>query len=147
MMLQPQPRLRPAVEFLLEQVRELEGRLAQSRRSVLLLAAEMRHMRSAALILLYKAVADVACGRLDATEIQKLVTSFIVADPRPVDVVASALAAAKATIIAAYGRKRGQQRCHCTDGRHIAAWAVQAVEKGVKVSCVEGQLTDKDVEE
>jgi len=138
MMLQPQPRIKPAVEFLLEQVRELEGRLAQSRKSVLLLAAEMRHMRSAALILLHKAVADVACGRLDAKEIQKLVASFIVSNPRPVDVVASALAAARAVVIAAYGRKREQQRCHCSDGRHIAAWAVEAVEKGVKVSCVEG---------
>ncbi len=141
------PRLRPAVEFLLEQVRELEGRLAQSRRSVLLLAAEMRHMRSAALIPLYKAVADVACGRLDATEIQKIVTSFVVSDPRPVDVVAAALAAARAVIIAAYGKKRGQQRCHCTNGRHIAAWAVEAIEKGVKAPCVEGQIADKDVEE
>jgi len=147
MMLQPQPRIRPAVEFLLEQVKELEGRLAQSRKSVLLLAAEMRHMRSATLILLYKAVADVGCGRLDATEIQKIVTSFVVSDPRPVDVVASALAAARAIIIAAYGRKRGQQRCHCSDGRHIAKWAVEAIEKGVKTACVEGQLVEKDVEE
>jgi hypothetical protein len=134
--LQPQPKLRPTVEFLLEQIRELELRLAQSRESVLLLAAEMRHLRATALILLYKAVADAACGRLDVGEIQKLVSSFVVADPRPVDVVAAALAAARAVIVAAYGRRRGQQRCHCSDGRHVATWAVEAIEKGVKASCV-----------
>ena len=135
MAVQP-PRLRPAAEFMLEQIRELEQRLAQSRKSVLLLAAEMRHMRAAALILLYKAVADVACGRLDAEEVQRLVASFVVSNPRPVDVVAAALAAARAVVISAYGRRREQQRCHCSDGRHIAAWAVEAVEKGVKTSCV-----------
>jgi hypothetical protein len=130
MMLQPQPKLRPAVEFLLEQRRELEQKLTQSRRDVLLLAAEMRHMRSAALILLYKAIADVACGRLDAEEIQKLVASFVVANSRPVDVVAAALAAARSIVITAYGRRRKQQRCHCSDGKHVATWAVEAIEKG-----------------
>jgi hypothetical protein len=133
---QTPPRLRPVADFLLEQIRELEARLAQSRRSVLILAAEMRHLRATALILLYKAVADIACGRMDAKEVQELVASFAVANPRPVDVVAAALAAARAIIIAAYGRKRGQQRCRCADGRHIAAWAVETVEKGVKTSCV-----------
>ena len=135
MAVQP-PRLRPVAEFMLEQIRDLEQRLAQSRESVLLLAAEMRHMRSASLVLLYKAVADVACGRLDAEEIQKLVASFIVSNPRPVDVVAAALAAARAVVISAYGRRRERQRCHCSDGRHIAAWAVETVEKGVKTPCV-----------
>lgn len=135
MAVQP-PRLRPVAEFMLEQIRDLEQRLAQSRESVLLLAAEMRHMRSASLVLLYKAVADVACGRLDAEEIQKLVASFIVSNPRPVDVVAAALAAARAVVISAYGRRRERQRCHCSDGRYIAAWAVETVEKGVKTSCV-----------
>ena len=135
MAVQP-PRLRPVAEFMLEQIRDLEQRLARSRESVLLLAAEMRHMRSASLVLLYKAVADVACGRLDAEEIQKLVASFIVSNPRPVDVVAAALAAARAVVISAYGRRRERQRCHCSDGRHIAAWAVETVEKGVKTSCV-----------
>ena len=130
------PKLRPTVDFLLEQMRELEQKLAQSRRSVLLLAAEMRHLRATALILLYKAVADVACGRLDAREVQELVASFVVSNPRPVDVVASALAAARAVLIASYGRKRGQQRCRCADGRHIAAWAVETIEKGVKTNCV-----------
>ena len=135
MAVQP-PRLRPVAEFMLEQIRDLEQRLAQSRESVLLLAAEMRHMRSASLVLLYKAVADVACGRLDAEEIQKLVAPFIVSNPRPVDVVAAALAAARAVVISAYGRRRGQQGCKCADGRHIAAWAVETVEKGVKTPCV-----------
>jgi hypothetical protein len=136
MMSQPtSPRLRPTVDFLLEQVRELELRLAQSRRSVLLLAAEMRHLRATALILLYKAVADVACGRLDVREIQELVASFVVSSPRPVDVVAAALAAARAVVVAAYGRRRGQQRCRCSDGRHVAAWAVETIEKGVKTNC------------
>ncbi len=130
------PKLRPLAEFLLDQIRELEGRLAQSRRSVLLLAAEMRHLRTAALILLYKAVADVACGRLDAREVQELVASFAVSNPRPVDVVTAALAAARAVIIAAYGRRRRQQRCHCSDGRHVATWAVETVERGVKTPCV-----------
>ncbi len=130
------PKLRPLAEFLLEQIRELEGRLAQSRRSVLVLAAEMRHLRAVALILLYKAVADAACGRLDAREVQELVASFAVANPRPVDVVAAALAAARAVIIAAYGRRRGQRRCHCADGRHIATWAVETIERGVKTPCV-----------
>ncbi len=130
------PKLRPLAEFLLEQIRELEQRLAQSRRSALVLAAEMRHLRAVALILLYKAVADVACGRLDAKEVQELVASFAVSNPRPVDVVASALAAARVVIIAAYGRKRGHQRCRCSDGRHVATWAVETIEKGVKTSCV-----------
>jgi len=143
MMLQPQPKLRPAVEFLLEQIEKLEQRLAQSRKSVLLLAAEMRHMRSAALIVLHKVIADVACGRLDAEEVQKLVSSFVVANPRPVDVVATALAAARAVVITAYGRRRERQRCHCADGRHVAKWAVEAVEKGVKTACV---MVDKGVE-
>jgi len=137
MMSTPQPpRLRPVAEFMLEQIRDLEQRLARSRESVLLLAAEMRHMRSASLVLLYKAVADVACGRLDAEEIQKLVAPFIVSNPRPVDVVAAALAAARAIVIASYGRRRGQQECKCADGRHAAAWAVETVEKGVKTPCV-----------
>ena len=137
MMTQPTPpRLRPLAEFLLEQVRELELRLAQSRRSVLVLAAEMRHLRATALILLYKAVADVACSRLDAREVQELVASFAVSNPRPVDVVAASLAAARAVVVAAYGRKRGQQRCRCADGRHAAAWAVEVINKGVKTSCV-----------
>jgi hypothetical protein len=137
MMSQPTPpRLRPLVDFLLEQIRELEQRLSQSRKSVLLLAAEMRHLRATALILLYKAVADVACGRLDTKEIQELVASFAVANPRPVDVVAAALAAARTAVIAAYGRRRGQLRCRCADGRHVAAWAVEVIEKGVKTNCV-----------
>jgi len=130
------PRLRPAADFLLEQIRELELRLAQSRRSVLILAAEMRHLRATALVLLYKAVADIACGRMDAKEIQELVTPFAVANPRPVDVVAAALAAARTVIIAAYGRRRSQQRCRCADGRHIAAWAAETIEKGIKTDCV-----------
>ena len=130
------PRLRPLAEFLLEQVRELELRLSQSRRSVLVLAAEMRHLRATALILLYKAVADVACGRLDAEEVQKLVASFVVANPRPVDVVAASLAAARAVIIATYGRRRSQHRCICANGDHVAEWAVKTIEKGVKTSCV-----------
>ena len=130
------PRLRPTADFLLEQIRELEQKLAQSRRSVLLLAAEMRHLRATALILLYKTVADVACGRLDAEEIQDVVMSFIVSDPRPVDVVASALAAARAVIIAAYGRRRGQPKCICANGDHVAEWAVAAVERGVKTPCI-----------
>ena len=137
MMSAPQPpRLRPATDFLLEQIRDLELRLAQSRKSVLLLAAEMRHLRATALILLYKAVSDVACGRMDAEEIQDIVVPFIVSNPRPVDVVAAALAAARAVVISAYGRRRERQRCHCSDGRHIAAWAVETVEKGVKTPCV-----------
>jgi len=137
MMTQPTPpRLRPTVDFILEQIRELELRLAQSRKSVLLLAAEMRHLRATALILLYKAVADVACGRLDADEVQKLVASFVVTNPRPVDVVAAALAAARAVIIAAYGKRRSQRRCICADGDHVAEWAVKTIEKGVKTSCV-----------
>ncbi len=130
------PRLRPTVDFLLEQIRELEQRLAQSRRSVLLLAAEMRHLRATALILLYKAITDVACGRLDAEEVQDIVISFIVSDPRPVDVVASALAAARAAIIAAYGRRHRQHKCMCANGDHVAEWAVAAVEKGVKTPCI-----------
>ncbi len=133
---QTPPRLKPLVDLLLEQIRELEQKLTQSRRNVLLLAAEMRHLRAVALILLYKAVADVACGRLDAREVQELVASFVVADPRPVDVVASALAAARAVIVAAYGRRRGQRRCHCADGRHAATWAVETIERGVKTPCV-----------
>jgi len=137
MMSQPtSPKLRPLAEFLLEQIEKLEGRLAQSRRSVLVLAAEMRHLRATSLILLYKAVADVACGRLDAQKIQELVMPFVVANPRPVDVVASALAAARSIIIAAYGRRREPQRCRCLDGRHVAAWATEAVEKGIKTPCV-----------
>jgi len=137
MMSTPQPpRLRPTVDFLLEQIRDLELRLAQSRKSVLLLAAEMRHLRATALILLFKAVSDVACDRLDATRIQDVVTSFIVSNPRPVDVVAAALAAARATVVASYGRRRGQQRCRCADGRHIAVWAVEVIEKGVKINCL-----------
>ena len=130
------PRLRPLVDFLLEQIRELEQRLSQSRKSVLLLAAEMRHLRATALILLYKAVADVACGRLDAEEIQDIVTPFAVSNPRPVDVVAAALAAARAVTISAYGRKRGHLRCICTNGDHVAEWAVATIEKGVKTSCI-----------
>lgn len=137
MMSTPQPpRLRPAVDFLLEQIRDLELRLAQSRKSVLLLAAEMRHLRATALILLYKAVSDVACGRLEAREVQELVAPFAVSNPRPVDVVAAALAAARAVVIASYGRRRGQARCRCADGRHAAAWAVEVIEKGVKTNCV-----------
>jgi hypothetical protein len=137
MMAQPTPpKLRPTADFLLEQIRELEQRLAQSRKSVLLLAAEMRHMRATSLILLYKAITDIACGRLDARELQEMVAAFAVSDPHPVDVVAAALAAARVVIIAAYGRKRAQQRCRCADGRHVAAWAVEVVEKGVKTQCV-----------
>ena len=137
MMSQPTPpRLRPLVDFLLEQMRELEQRLSQSRKSVLLLASEMRHLRATALILLYKAVADVACGRLDAEEIQDIVTPFAVSNPRPVDVVAAALAAARAVTISAYGRKRGHLRCICTNGDHVAEWAVATIEKGVKTSCI-----------
>ena len=137
MMSTPQPpRLRPTVDFLLEQIRDLELRLAQSRKSVLLLAAEMRHLRATALILLYKAVADVACGRMDAEEIQDIVAPFAVANPRPVDVVAAALAAARAVAVSAYGRRRGQARCICANGDHVAEWAVATIEKGVKTSCI-----------
>ena len=137
MMSTPQPpRLRPAVDFLLEQIRDLEQRLAQSRKSVLLLAAEMRHLRATALILLYKAVADVACGRMDAEEIQDIVVPFIVSNPRPVDVVAAALAAARAVVVSAYGKRRGQARCICANGDHVAEWAVATIEKGVKTNCV-----------
>jgi hypothetical protein len=133
---QTPPKLRPTAEFLLDQIRELEQRLAQSRKSVLTLASEMRHLRSTALILLYKAVADVACGRIDAREIQELVAPFAVSNPRPVDVVAAALAAARAVVIATYGRKRAQQRCRCADGKHVAAWAVETIEKGVRTNCI-----------
>ena len=133
---QTPPRLRPLVDFLLDQIEKLELRLAQSRQDILVLAAEMRHLRATALILLYKAVADAACGRLDAREVQELALSYVVSDPRPVDVVAAALAAARAVLIASYGRKRGQQRCRCADGKHVAAWAVEVINKGVKTSCV-----------
>jgi len=137
MMSAPQPpRLRPATDFLLEQIRDLELRLAQSRKSVLLLAAEMRHLRATALILLYKAVSDVACGRMDAEEIQDIVVPFTVSNPRPVDVVAAALAAARAVVVSAYGKRRGQARCMCANGDHVAEWAVATIEKGVKTSCV-----------
>jgi hypothetical protein len=130
------PKLRSTAEFLLDQIRELETRLAQSRRSVLLLAAEMRHLRATALILLYKSVADAACGRMDAEEIQDIIAPFVVANPRPVDVVSAALAAARAVIIAAYGRKRAQTRCTCSNGDHVAEWAVATIEKGVKTNCI-----------
>ena len=102
----------------------------------MLLAAEMRHLRATALILLYKAVSDVACGRMDAEEIQDIVVPFTVSNPRPVDVVAAALAAARAVVVSAYGKRRGQARCMCANGDHVAEWAVATIEKGVKTSCV-----------
>jgi hypothetical protein len=131
----PAPRLRPTAEFLLEEVRELETKIAQLRADPLQLLAAVYDLKNVALALMTKAIRDVACGRLTVQEIAAVVETFTVEDPRPIDVATSALAAARTLVTLAYGRRRESMPCSCKGGVKVEQWAVSRMTRQTAEPC------------
>jgi len=127
----PFPRFKSTADLLMEQIRELEQRIQDMRSDPIQLLAAVYDLKNLALIVLEKAVVDVACGRVPTDVAVEVVKSFVVEDPRYIDVATSALAAARALLIRAHGRKKkDNDECRCRDGTLLKNWAVEAVSTG-----------------
>jgi len=131
-----QPRPRPVAEFLLEETRELEAKIAQLRSDPLQLLAAVYDLKNVALALMVKTIRDVACGRLTVSEIAAVVETFAVEDPRPIDIATSALAIARTLVTLAYGRKREAMACICKGGVRAEQWAVTRLTKQATAPCL-----------